>query len=183
MQCTFPGYRKERGGLIPGGTKSVRVYCFVCCHHLKRFIVPQLSWGELINYDDTQPSATTTLEPPSPKNMRIATNDTIPRKISLDKLLYSSKDLATLTITTSVSLMSDSEYWYEWPSSPARQCSSPDLMWPCTGYCVPTSPKEANVVGRYLGSADVSSSSDLNRFHWRPVKTINYHGRMAMERQ
>jgi hypothetical protein len=138
--------------------------------------------------DVTQPSATTIPEISSRhvyQNKRISPSNVRSRRTSIDKLLYSSKDYARLKIRTrSLSLRSDLDTWYEWPSSPAQRCSSPDSMWPCTGYCVPASLKEPNVVGRHLQSMDTSSSSDvLNRFHWLLVKTINYHGRMPMERQ
>ncbi|RDB26940.1 Metacaspase-1 [Hypsizygus marmoreus] len=69
------------------------------------------------------------------------------RRTSIDQILIASKDYKKLSVRTqSLSFKSELEKWYDSPSSPIQRTMSPDSMWPCTGYCEPSSPHEANVI-------------------------------------
>ncbi|GLB42506.1 putative to MEROPS cysteine peptidase family C14 [Lyophyllum shimeji] len=81
------------------------------------------------------------------QSKRVSSSSVRSRRTSIDQILLSSPDYRKLTIRTqSLSIKSDFEKWYDTPSSPIQRTSSPDSMWPCTGYCPPESPKEANVI-------------------------------------
>jgi len=108
--------------------------------------VRRLAFGELVMHEFSPPPAAIAPEISSRlvcQNKRISTSNVRSQKTSIEKFLYSS----TPNIRTkSLTIKSDLEKWYDWPSSPPPQCSSPDPLWPCTGYCTATSPKEANVI-------------------------------------
>ncbi|KAF8233134.1 hypothetical protein L208DRAFT_1377389 [Tricholoma matsutake] len=150
----FPGYRKGQGELIRGGTLT-----------LNQILVRKLALNELALNEVTEPSATIPPEIFSRhvyQNKRTSASNVRSRRTSIDKLLITSKDYKMKIRTKSLSLRSDSENWYEWPSSPPQRCPSPDAMWPCTGYCAPTSPKEANVISLAACKDDQLSWEDGN---------------------
>lgn len=127
--------------------------------------VRKLALNELALNEVTEPSATIPPEIFSRhvyQNKRTSASNVRSRRTSIDKLLITSKDYKMKIRTKSLSLRSDSENWYEWPSSPPQRCPSPDAMWPCTGYCAPTSPKEANVISLAACKDDQLSWEDGN---------------------
>ena len=117
---------------------------------VRKMALTDLVHSDVIIHEVTPPAATTLPEISSRRvyqNKRVSPTNVKTRRTSIDKLMYSSNDYKKLRIRTkSLSLKSDLENWYEWPSTPVRRTTSPDSMWPCSGYCIPTSPKEANVV-------------------------------------
>ncbi|KAF5378727.1 hypothetical protein D9615_006873 [Tricholomella constricta] len=81
------------------------------------------------------------------QSKRVNSSSVKSRRTSIDQILISSPDYRELTIRTkALSMKSELEKWYDTPSSPILRCTSPDSMWPCTGYCPPSSPTEANVI-------------------------------------
>ncbi|KAF9460212.1 caspase domain-containing protein [Collybia nuda] len=95
---------------------------------------------------------------------RINVSSVRSRRTSIDQLLYtSSSDYKKLSIRTkSLSFKSDIEKWYDTPESPIQRCESPASMWPCTGWCPPTSPHEANVISLAACKDDQLSWEDLD---------------------
>ncbi|KAG5640342.1 hypothetical protein DXG03_009143 [Asterophora parasitica] len=81
------------------------------------------------------------------QSKRVSSSSVNSRTTSIDQLVIAAPDYKKLSIRTkSLSLNSELETWYDSPSSPILRCTSPDSMWPCSGYCPPSSPKEANVI-------------------------------------
>jgi len=83
------------------------------------------------------------------QNRRVSSKKVRSRRTSIDQLSQLPMNYQRLSVKTkSLSLKSDLDKWYDTPSSPIQRCDSPASMWPCTGYCPPsTSEKEeADVV-------------------------------------
>ncbi|KAG6811515.1 hypothetical protein H0H92_007069 [Tricholoma furcatifolium] len=92
------------------------------------------------------------------QNKRISEDNVVSRRTSVEQMISPPPDFKKINIspTRSMSIKSELEVWYDSPSSPIVRCTSPDSMWPCTGYCQPELPAEANVVGpKHSDGSDV----------------------------
>ncbi|KAF8069274.1 caspase domain-containing protein [Lyophyllum atratum] len=97
------------------------------------------------------------------QSKRVSSSSIKSRRTSIDQILIASPDYKKLSIRTqSLSYKSELEKWYDTPSSPIRRTTSPDSMWPCTGYCPPESPNEANVIALAACKDDQLSWEDTD---------------------